>query len=139
MKTLLLLLTLLICWPAQAATVRFEWDANPAEDEVASYQLWERVSADTTRLVATVNGDTVTTSGEFAVGAHAVFVTAVSAEGVSSGPSNTVTFRVPNAPGTLKIKIAIESSDDGVDWAFASAVEVDASAQRQFYRIAFAP
>ncbi len=129
---------LLLASPLSAATVNFEWDAPSPGSGVTEHRLVEIIAADSTRLVATVSGDTVIASGAFAPGEHTVYVVAQTVPGVVSDPSNLVTFTVPPNPVGLRIKIALQSSADGQAWTTVLTHE-EPEESRKFYRLAFLP
>lgn len=69
-------------------------------------------------------------------GRYEIYATAISAEGVHSLPSEPVTFTVPAAPKNLRIKIALQASNDMETWETV-AVYHDAEGSRRFYRAVF--
>lgn len=136
MKSLLALL--LLCLPLCAATVELEWDdPENAAGSVQRYGVYLKTGDGEFVQV----GSSITRQYLFqalAPGNYQARVTAVSAEGLQSLPSNTITFTAPAAPANLRIKIALEVSDDLQTWQTV-AVHYAPEAQRRFYRLAFQP
>ncbi len=56
-------------------TVNFAWDDNP-EPEVTFYSLRERLTAETFKELANVDGDTLVASSEFENGIHVIYFVA---------------------------------------------------------------
>lgn len=136
MKTILLLL--LLSYPCFAADVEFEW--SPNQDQVAGYILWEKMPVGLPRKLATVAHPTVTTvARDLTPGRHEVFLTAFSAEGINSDPTDPVVFTVPEKPQGLKIKVVFQTSDNLRDWAPLAVAYVDSGSSRQFIRPYFTP
>lgn len=135
MKSIALLLLSLLAAPgARAADVTFDWD--PYTDAAATeIIMFERISADSTKFVGKVAATVPSmTTLAWQAGEHTVFIVAVSADGLQSPPSNTVTFTVPLVPANLKRRISMEGSNNLDTWEeLASRVE-DATSRR-FYRL----
>lgn len=117
---------------ARAATVEFEWDANPPTDEVTSYILFERLPDGTARKVVETKGPVTTATGDFAPGRHTVYVVARSGT-AQSEPSDPLTFPVLSKPGTPRLKVTLQTSDNLTDWKPLAIAYTDETA-RQFFR-----
>ncbi len=122
MKTLLFLFLLAFAIGcARAGPVEFLWDDpdNPA-GTVDHYEVWLKTEGgEFTRVGSPLVMKFLTSS--LPGGKYAVRVTAVSPEGLSSEPGNTVNFTVPASPKLLRIKVAIESSlNHGATWEAVS-------------------
>lgn len=68
-------------------------------------------------------------------GTYTVYVTAVTPDGLSSGPSDALTFTVPSRPGRLRIKVTLMSSQNLHDWfPVATYYDTEDAKGARFYR-----
>jgi hypothetical protein len=88
-KKIVFLSILLFSFPAFAADVTLQWDANPPEDQVVGYKLYYN---EWSQLVGNVTEYTLTnlTPGD----TYSIHATAYN-NYEESGPSNTVTYDAP--------------------------------------------
>jgi len=99
-----LILALLFCFVAiacQAATVTLAWDANPADQAVTKYTVYEQTGATWTKLVD-VTTPTVTLSN-VTPGIHTYAVTASNIWLESARSASAATPNVPSAPSNMII------------------------------------
>lgn len=120
-----------------AAELTLEWDPNAPADQVTKYSLYEVVASPDFKLkLAEVSGQLTTLTFDFSAGPHEIVLTASNALGIESGPSNAVQFTVPHPPTGLRIKIAVQASEDMLNWQTIASID-DAVADRKFYRLVF--
>jgi hypothetical protein len=105
MKTLICLLSLFTLHSSLfAGNVRLRWDANP-EPDVSGYAIYERLSADSSRLLAKVDGKTLTTIVDLSGGKHTLFFVVLSEDGkIASPDSDPLTITVPSKGTGLRIE-----------------------------------
>lgn len=93
-----LLLAILVCGAAMAASVGFIWDDN-LNPPTTQYRLYRLVGTEYVRVVQTAE-KTVTV--DVPVGPQTFVVRAVSSQGIESDNSNVVSVDVPHPP-TIRI------------------------------------
>lgn len=124
MKKLLSLALLCVTMvTSYARPVELEWDddLNPP-NSVAKYGMYLKGNGQTNFTKVAEPTVLNHTFANLAPGQYSFYVTAISAEGLESEPSNTLTLTIPAAPGKLRIKIALETSlDDGASWNLVAA------------------
>ena len=96
----ILLLFLMFATALKAATVNLAWDANPANQFVVKYTLYEWVDNQAVKLLETA--ETTATISNVGPGDHSYYVTATNAFGIESGPSNEVTIGMMTPPANLR-------------------------------------
>ena len=140
MKTILAIFLLFVA-PLHAIGLTFEWDAAPADFEVTSYNIYERVDASTTRLIG--NSPTPEfTIANVTPGARQYEVTLVNLWGESLvyALGTTPAVLPPLKPGKIKFRaVAIQASADKQTWETVALVDVPELPGRKFYQLAFHP
>ena len=109
--------------------IGIEWDAPAPGDPVESYRLYRLVDGVWTQQLS-VAGAVVTCEVPREAGKHAYYVTAVSADGLESEPSNVLEFTVPK---TRVLKL--QASVDLVNWSTLAETVVD-DKPAEFFRVA---
>lgn len=110
---------------SRAATVTLEWDPPAGPPTVVGYRMYLKTGTGLFVKAADIAQGVEHTFQSLPAGAYSAYVTAFTAEGIESGPSNTVTFNVPASPGKLRIKVAVETSgDNGETWEVASTTVI---------------
>lgn len=106
---LLLLCAFVPSWPASAAqSVTLAWDANPPEDQVQGYYLYHGPASGqyTNRVQVPALPSPTCTISNLASGSLTFFVvTAFTAAGLESDPSNEVSYTVPGPPPPRGLRV----------------------------------
>jgi hypothetical protein len=129
------LLILAMFLPLSAQSVTIAWDPSLSPD-VAGYTLrWGTNSGIYPRStnVLNVTNFTLANSNLFP-GTNFMAVTAYSMNGLSSDPSNEISFTVPAAPKNFRLALESAPAPDGPWQEVASAGFTDAGEVSRFYR-----
>jgi len=105
MKNIILaiILTLALATTASATTVKLQWDANAASEQVTEYRVYQ----DGVKVATVISPATTVTLPSVTPSAHSFYVTAANMTG-ESAPSNTVTMPgMPGAPAGMKITVTV--------------------------------
>lgn len=109
MKTILAAL-LLLASPLHAFDLALEWDANPQEENVTAYAVYEKTTVQgisTYTKVGTATAPVTTININASQASHVYVATATNASGESGYSAELLVTPPPNPPGRIRIKIRI--------------------------------
>lgn len=137
MKTILSIF--LLCLPVQSAIVPLIWDHSHPQS--LSYAVWAReAGTQAWQWHFSTSGNTFDYEG-LAPGVWEFRVTGIMTSGVHTEPTDPLTVVIPEdqqGPANLRMRVAVQASDDMKDWKTV-AVTYTGDMDRKFFRVAFEP
>lgn len=132
--TMLTLLSVRCC-----GDIVLEWDDNDnAAGDIVGYKVFYGLQGQEKTEVGTIGKSYVFDT--LASGKYEIYVVAMSKPtaanpSFASPPSDLLTFVVPAAPKNLRLRIALETSGDLVNWTTVAVYTIDDAAVREFVRL----